>query len=413
MVKDTTYYDYLELTPDASDNDVKKAYRRLVMESHPENGGDETKFKQISEAFEVLSNLEKRQQYDDTGIAEVEMDPEELLKQEFGGVPFRRPNAKRVMTPPLKVPVSLSLDESYFGITKTVKYKRMVANPDVSYPEGQPPSPDQLIPEEDQIEIVIPVGAKPGEYQVVKDKGHNVPFVGTSDLVLIYVDEEEYNEKMGDDMQDEVVEEDDEDSGWETEDSENSGSGSTETSGTHSHSRSRSSEESSEGSEEESEDGSEEQSDDESYESVDSEELEKSGKYRFRRGEDNNLELTFKISLKELYTGIERSIKYFGGKTLHIAFYDKIDVDQTYFVSGYGINGADLLVNFRLELPEDIPDEYVKEFNDLMNKICKNRTKTNFEELDSNDILSLLPKDDDDNNEDENGVPDQVQCPHQ
>ncbi len=62
------YYDVLGVKKGASDADIKKAYRKLAMKYHPDrNKGDKTaedKFKEINEAYAVLSDAEKRQQYD-------------------------------------------------------------------------------------------------------------------------------------------------------------------------------------------------------------------------------------------------------------------------------------------------------------------------------------------------------------
>ena len=65
------YYDILGIPRDASEQDVKKAYRKLAMKYHPDrNPGDteaEEKFKELSEAAEVLSDQEKRSTYDQFG----------------------------------------------------------------------------------------------------------------------------------------------------------------------------------------------------------------------------------------------------------------------------------------------------------------------------------------------------------
>jgi curved DNA-binding protein len=67
----TDYYKTLGVKKDASEEEIKKAYRRLAMKYHPDHAkGDkqaEEKFKQISEAYAVLSDKEKRQQYDSFG----------------------------------------------------------------------------------------------------------------------------------------------------------------------------------------------------------------------------------------------------------------------------------------------------------------------------------------------------------
>jgi len=54
------YYSTLGLQRGASDDDIKKAYRKLAMKHHPDRGGDQAKFKEISTAYEALSNPEKR-----------------------------------------------------------------------------------------------------------------------------------------------------------------------------------------------------------------------------------------------------------------------------------------------------------------------------------------------------------------
>ncbi len=65
------YYEVLGVKKDASADEIKKAYRRAAVKHHPDQGGDEVKFKELSEAYEVLKDPSKRQRYDQFGHAGV------------------------------------------------------------------------------------------------------------------------------------------------------------------------------------------------------------------------------------------------------------------------------------------------------------------------------------------------------
>jgi molecular chaperone DnaJ len=65
MSKD--YYKILGVDKNASKEEIKQAFRKLAHQHHPDKGGDEKKFKEINEAYSILSNDEKRQQYDQFG----------------------------------------------------------------------------------------------------------------------------------------------------------------------------------------------------------------------------------------------------------------------------------------------------------------------------------------------------------
>jgi DnaJ-class molecular chaperone len=57
-------YEVLGVQKDASQNDIKKVYRKLAVQYHPDKGGDSEKFKNITEAYNTLSNSNKRREYD-------------------------------------------------------------------------------------------------------------------------------------------------------------------------------------------------------------------------------------------------------------------------------------------------------------------------------------------------------------
>lgn len=71
MATKRDYYDILGVGKNASADEIKKAFRRAAIEHHPDRGGDEAKFKEINEAYEVLKDDAKRKRYDQFGHAGV------------------------------------------------------------------------------------------------------------------------------------------------------------------------------------------------------------------------------------------------------------------------------------------------------------------------------------------------------
>ncbi|KAJ6185244.1 hypothetical protein N7519_006545 [Penicillium mononematosum] len=97
MVADTAYYDALGVPPTATELEIKKAYRKLAIVTHPDkNPGDETaheRFQAIGEAYQVLSNEDLRKRYDKFGKEESVPgggfeDPSEFFSMIFGGEAF-------------------------------------------------------------------------------------------------------------------------------------------------------------------------------------------------------------------------------------------------------------------------------------------------------------------------------------
>ncbi|HIZ46217.1 MAG TPA: J domain-containing protein [Candidatus Olsenella pullistercoris] len=64
MASNRSYYDILGVKRDASDDEIKHAFRKLAAKYHPDAGGDEQKFKEVSEAYTTLSDPKKRREYD-------------------------------------------------------------------------------------------------------------------------------------------------------------------------------------------------------------------------------------------------------------------------------------------------------------------------------------------------------------
>ena len=61
------YYDVLGVNENSSSADITKAFKDLAKKHHPDRGGDEDKFKEVTKAYEVLSDAEKRKVYDTYG----------------------------------------------------------------------------------------------------------------------------------------------------------------------------------------------------------------------------------------------------------------------------------------------------------------------------------------------------------
>jgi molecular chaperone DnaJ len=128
MVRDNKLYDVLGISPDATPEEIKKAYRSLALQHHPDkNHGsnqeeNDNMFKQISEAYTVLSDPEKRQRYDMTGstssdaAASFSADPSmlhELFAEMFSPFASQRENTNPQQQ---KVQVALSLTEIKYGV---------------------------------------------------------------------------------------------------------------------------------------------------------------------------------------------------------------------------------------------------------------------------------------------------------
>jgi len=119
------YYEVLGVDKTAKPNEIKKAYRSLVKKNHPDAGGDEELFKEIAEAYSILSDADKKRNYDQFGHDSGNQNP---FSRGFGrgftgGFDFGGSRPERVgenMTLLLK----LTLEEIYTGNKKKFKYNR-------------------------------------------------------------------------------------------------------------------------------------------------------------------------------------------------------------------------------------------------------------------------------------------------
>lgn len=131
------YYKLLGVTKDSSDKDIKKAYRKMAMKHHPDKGGDEKLFKQISEAYDVLSDPEKRDLYNKYGKEGVESGgggrgADDIFNMFFGGEGRRGRNRGPSKGEDVVHPLNMSLENLYNG----KKVKLSINRQRVKYPEG-------------------------------------------------------------------------------------------------------------------------------------------------------------------------------------------------------------------------------------------------------------------------------------
>ena len=149
------YYKILGVSKSASASEIKKAYRKKALQYHPDkNPGDanaEQQFKNAAEAYEILSDQQKRQQYDQFGHAAFEggqgfggggMNMEDIFSQfgdifgsafggGFGG--FGSTGRRTAKGTNLRVRVKLTLEELVLGVEKKIKVKRKVQAPEARF----------------------------------------------------------------------------------------------------------------------------------------------------------------------------------------------------------------------------------------------------------------------------------------
>jgi molecular chaperone DnaJ len=139
------YYKILGVDKQASSDDIKKAFRKLAHQYHPDkNKGDDSKFKEVTEAYSVLSDADKRKQYDTYGSYSAaqggggagfdgfdfsqftqgqnfEFDLGSIFNDFFGG---QQRSHGRMKGEPIQLAVTITFKESVFGIERPITYNR-------------------------------------------------------------------------------------------------------------------------------------------------------------------------------------------------------------------------------------------------------------------------------------------------
>lgn len=254
------YYEVLGLSKGAAESEIKKAYRKLALKYHPDKNPDdkeaEKKFKEAAEAYEVLSNAEKRAKYDRFGHAGMGgaaggggfgggMSMDDIFSQfgdifgggfggGFSGFGGQQRGRRTFKGTNLRVRVKLTLEDVVYGVEKKLKVNKLVQADGVETGTcrtcggtgqvtrvtntilgqmqtsstcpacgglGQtvtkaPPGADEhgLKREEDIITVNIPPGVEDGMQLTMSGKGNAAPMGGVNGDLLIVVEEEEHPE---------------------------------------------------------------------------------------------------------------------------------------------------------------------------------------------------------------------------
>jgi len=119
------YYKTLNINRNATQDEIKKSFRQLSKQHHPDKGGDENVFKEISEAYDTLGDPNKRQEYnhklDNPFHNGGDVNMEDVFNQFFRQNQQHRQVRKGKN---LSIPLTISLNDVFFGTTKKLRYNR-------------------------------------------------------------------------------------------------------------------------------------------------------------------------------------------------------------------------------------------------------------------------------------------------
>lgn len=107
------YHDILGVPPTATEDEIRKAYRKMAMETHPDKGGDEEQFKKVLDAYEILTGKKQEPR------PEPQQNP--FGRNPFGN-PFGRGGGFRMKARPLNLQIDLTVEEIFHGCVKKVNF---------------------------------------------------------------------------------------------------------------------------------------------------------------------------------------------------------------------------------------------------------------------------------------------------
>lgn len=164
------YYTILGVNNSASDAEIKKAFRKLAMSHHPDRGGDDTKFKEIQEAYAILSDEQKKKEYDFSCNPNNSFNTNSFFNFNFhGGDPFNGfyQHRMRPKNHDTTIHIKVSLRESLFG-------KQI--NAEIGLPSGM----------SKMISIDIPAGIENGQQIKYPQMGDtSMPHLPPGDLIVV------------------------------------------------------------------------------------------------------------------------------------------------------------------------------------------------------------------------------------
>jgi len=121
-------YNILNVSEKASEAEIKKAYRKLAAKHHPDKGGDEAKFKQINEAYSMIGNSQKRQEYENAqnfgGFGEAFGDLGSIFEGFFGSNQSRRQRPQEQTDDQLMFDIRISLAQIKSGARQEILFSR-------------------------------------------------------------------------------------------------------------------------------------------------------------------------------------------------------------------------------------------------------------------------------------------------